>query len=183
MRITELADISALPTCVYVAYDDDDRVLYVGATVNFRTRMSEHRASSAWWPLASRIEQELHPDRQTALTREAELIKQLDPPYNKNSAEDHRERSRRIRAEGSGILPEDLQDIAKFRSIADPVARERATREAVEVILQLISECAAIRAQAVRELKVGRSWEAVGELLNPRVSRQAAFDIANPRKR
>jgi hypothetical protein len=75
------------------------------------------------------------------------------------------------------MTPDDL------RAIQDPAAREHAARAAIDHHRQLMAECAAIRAQAVRELKAGRSWEAVGELLNPRVSRQAAFDIANPRKR
>jgi hypothetical protein len=45
-----------------------------------------------------------------------------------------------------------------------------------------MGERAAVRAEAVRELKVGRTWEAVGKLLNPQVGPATAYDIAYPRK-
>lgn len=41
------------PFCVYRLFDDAGRLLYVGATRNFRTRMNQHRRTQYWWPRVS----------------------------------------------------------------------------------------------------------------------------------
>lgn len=70
------------PTDVYRCYDASGCLLYVGISLTVAQRMGQHR-SNPWWPLVSRIEVEHHPDRDTARTREQELIWDLAPLYNR----------------------------------------------------------------------------------------------------
>lgn len=82
------SDRAKLPTigAVYIICGADQRVLYVGATLQLRDRLKSHHrrkqfgsiehVSIAW------IEED-HPKRR--LKMEAELIKQLDPKLNRNS--------------------------------------------------------------------------------------------------
>jgi hypothetical protein len=67
---------------VYIAYDADDKVLYVGVTKRQITRIDEHRERSAWWPLVRRLEIEHYPTPADAAMRESELIRTLQPPFN-----------------------------------------------------------------------------------------------------
>lgn len=69
-------------TFVYVAYDIHDKVIYVGVTDDLYGRMAAHRSSKRWWPHMERLEWEEWPDRQSALTKEALLIRRYRPAYN-----------------------------------------------------------------------------------------------------
>ena len=60
---------------VYRAFDEDDRLLYVGCTVDFLIRLSEHRKSSAWYPLAARWTVEDYPNFYTARAIELRAIR------------------------------------------------------------------------------------------------------------
>ena len=89
-------DIRREPTDVYLAYDREGRLLYVGITLGFRSRMGTHRASSEWWPETTRLEVEHYPDRRAALARESEVIGTLVPPYNSTAHVLRRHRDDRI---------------------------------------------------------------------------------------
>jgi predicted GIY-YIG superfamily endonuclease len=67
---------------VYLAYGVDNTCLYVGISGQGRKRLSEHRRTSDWSRLVSRIEVEHHRTRKAALERERKLIRKLKPPYN-----------------------------------------------------------------------------------------------------
>jgi excinuclease UvrABC nuclease subunit len=68
---------------VYLAYGGKDKLLYVGITGVRTKRFSQHRLSSEWWDLAERIELEHYPTRSQALAREANLIFERQPPFNR----------------------------------------------------------------------------------------------------
>ena len=53
----------------------------------------------------------------------------------------------------------------QLRQIPDPAARQREAARIVDTHRDLMSEAATIRAQAIRELKVGRTWAQVGAVI------------------
>jgi predicted GIY-YIG superfamily endonuclease len=67
---------------VYLHLATDGAVLYVGCTTRPRRRQATHKARSPWFADVAHVEYEDPRDREAALTREAELIKQLDPINN-----------------------------------------------------------------------------------------------------
>lgn len=67
---------------VYSIYNSSDDLLYIGATVNLRRRMQQHRASQPWSDQIHRVEIEECPSLRHAHEREKELIKQRKPLYN-----------------------------------------------------------------------------------------------------
>lgn len=75
------ATISA-PTSVYRYYDQYGVLLYVGITDRGTERNREHNRDKDWWVLVSRQEVDHHPDRASALTAEAALIRKHQPPFN-----------------------------------------------------------------------------------------------------
>lgn len=78
-----MRDIEDESTTVYIACDAAGNALYVGVAVDFAVRMAFHRTNSEWWSQKAYIEREEYPCRPVALDREVELIRQLDPPFNK----------------------------------------------------------------------------------------------------
>lgn len=68
-------------TCVYRAYDADERLLYVGISMNLDGRLSKHR-SSAWWPLVEEITIQWFDGREAAKAAEREAILNESPIYN-----------------------------------------------------------------------------------------------------
>jgi predicted GIY-YIG superfamily endonuclease len=69
-------------TAVYRAYTADDKLLYVGITDSVYARMAKHQTGSDWWALADYLLVEDYAERREALSRERQLIKQHQPPYN-----------------------------------------------------------------------------------------------------
>lgn len=70
------------PHDVYIHLDAGDAVLYVGISLSLANRTGSHRAGSPWWKQIATIRVEHFPNRESALTREAELIAELRPPNN-----------------------------------------------------------------------------------------------------
>lgn len=70
-------------TSVYRAYDGDGAILYVGITGARLRRIDQHRHGSDWWAEASRIDLEHFETREEAMQREAALINELRPPWNR----------------------------------------------------------------------------------------------------
>jgi hypothetical protein len=72
------------PCGVYVYYDKDQVVLYVGITRDDDARHAAHMADKPWSRFAvSRAEWGAFTYRQEALDAEANLIDELDPPFNR----------------------------------------------------------------------------------------------------
>lgn len=68
---------------VYLAYNEQGELLYIGSTGNLPQRQATHRATSPWWPEVARWEVEQVPWRSHAYQRETDLIHELRPRYNR----------------------------------------------------------------------------------------------------
>lgn len=67
---------------LYRFYDAEDRLLYVGLSVNPGRRLEKHRGTQPWWSDVARIEMEQHLDMQTLRAAEREAIETERPLYN-----------------------------------------------------------------------------------------------------
>lgn len=76
------AEIRQSPHVVYRAFDERGRLLYVGCTHDLSGRLEAHRATSAWHPLATRVEQSAPATFEDARAAEAHAIKTEEPLYN-----------------------------------------------------------------------------------------------------
>jgi len=83
------------PTSLYRYFDRVGLLIYVGITKRGHQRNTEHNMRAEWWPYAARQEVEHLPTRTAALRREAELIRQFRPPFNKQ----HNDRSDTARSD------------------------------------------------------------------------------------
>ena len=82
----ERAAIDAIPEApgVYLFYDEGAAPLYIGKSRSMRSRVLQHFiATSSWTPRVRRIEWQRTAGELGALLREAALVKQLDPVYNR----------------------------------------------------------------------------------------------------
>lgn len=79
----------ATPTSVYLFYDKDGVLLYVGITARGIARQGEHNSAKEWWPFVARQEVEHYPNRKHAAGRERGLIRRYRPPFNKQHNPDH----------------------------------------------------------------------------------------------
>ena len=71
------------PHYVYRYFDAQDRLLYVGVTINLKQRDAAHRHNSAWRVDAVRREVEEYPNRETAYKCEAIAIREESPLHNR----------------------------------------------------------------------------------------------------
>ncbi|HWM43159.1 MAG TPA: exonuclease domain-containing protein [Burkholderiales bacterium] len=70
---------------VYLFYDDGAAPLYIGKSRAMRSRVLQHFiATASWTPRVRRIEWQRTAGELGALLREAELVKELDPVYNRH---------------------------------------------------------------------------------------------------
>lgn len=69
-------------TVVYLAYGKNNRLLYVGITNDFYSRMGQHSKTSDWYPYALRFEVEPYETRHQAGLREKWLVRYRAPTYN-----------------------------------------------------------------------------------------------------
>lgn len=67
---------------LYRLYSDIGELLYVGLTVDVKTRMKDHRNGKAWWPEVAYRRIEWHPDRLSADAAETAAIRTEHPTYN-----------------------------------------------------------------------------------------------------
>jgi predicted GIY-YIG superfamily endonuclease len=68
---------------VYRCYSPAGDLLYVGSTINLKTRMVAHRGHAAWYADDVRIETEAYATPEMAFVREQALIAEHVPPHNK----------------------------------------------------------------------------------------------------
>lgn len=80
---TYQSDLIKRRACVYRAYDEFERLLYVGMSTNIVGRISKHRHQKPWWrePVVA-ITEEWFDTRAEALAAEAVAIRNEDPIYN-----------------------------------------------------------------------------------------------------
>jgi DNA polymerase III subunit epsilon len=82
----ERGAVDAIPDApgVYLFYDDGVAPLYIGKSRAMRSRVLQHFiAGSSWTPRVRRIEWQRTAGELGALLREAALVKELDPVYNR----------------------------------------------------------------------------------------------------
>jgi predicted GIY-YIG superfamily endonuclease len=70
-------------TSVYIARDEQGRVVYVGITSQGASRNGQHWKKSEWWRHHVSQTKEDYPTRRQALARETQLIRAHKPPFNK----------------------------------------------------------------------------------------------------
>lgn len=78
---TYYSDMVNRRTCVYRFFDENDRLLYVGLSMNFDGRLAKHRRKP-WWPQVARTEIEWFDGRESAKTAEKIAIHHENPVYN-----------------------------------------------------------------------------------------------------
>lgn len=71
---------------VYILRDEHSNPIYIGCTRDVTRRVKTHRYKP-YWPSVANVSVEVHTERDRAFQREAELIRDLDPPHNA----DHRQ--------------------------------------------------------------------------------------------
>ena len=99
-------DFGSDPTSLYLYYDSNDLLLYVGITKRGMSRNREHNATQEWWPFVARQEVEHFRSRGAALIAEKETIRRLYPPFNKHhNPEYHAMRQAYLDLRASGKLP------------------------------------------------------------------------------
>ena len=69
-------------TSVYLYYDANGVLIYVGITSRGVRRQREHEREKPWWKFTARQEIEHFPTRREALEREGFLIRAFSPPFN-----------------------------------------------------------------------------------------------------
>lgn len=74
--------VTPTPTSVYLYYDHNDFLIYVGVTSRGIKRQVEHNTSKDWWQFVTRQEVEHFADRPEAMARERDLIVLHTPPFN-----------------------------------------------------------------------------------------------------
>ena len=76
-------------TSLYLYYDRNDLLLYVGITRRGIARNIEHDTSKEWWEFVARQEIQHHPTRRSALAAERQMIQKHRPPFNVQHNPDH----------------------------------------------------------------------------------------------
>ncbi len=67
---------------VYRLFDKDDRLLYVGVTIDLEARSKAHRSQTPWWPEVLRAETIAYDGRSLAYAARARAIEQEEPLRN-----------------------------------------------------------------------------------------------------
>ena len=75
-------DDPKVPTSVYLFYDADDRLLYVGISLSIAARMKSHQEDKPWWQDVVRAEFEHYDDEDAARERESHLVYERNPVHN-----------------------------------------------------------------------------------------------------
>ncbi|MGP5931728.1 GIY-YIG nuclease family protein [Corynebacterium glyciniphilum] len=67
---------------LYVIRDSQQRIIYIGISVNAPTRWTQHQADKPWFNQAATFERIWYPTRSAVEAAEAHLIAIVRPPYN-----------------------------------------------------------------------------------------------------
>lgn len=79
---TYYSDMVNRRTCVYRAYDAQERLLYVGISMNLISRLTNHQRT-AWWSAVDEITVQWFEGREPAKAAERAAILNENPLYNK----------------------------------------------------------------------------------------------------
>jgi predicted GIY-YIG superfamily endonuclease len=82
MAVNRFPQYAGRPHVVYRAYDDADRLLYIGCTLDFERRQAEHRWHRPWADRIARWETTEYPDQASALAAEEQAIASERPEFN-----------------------------------------------------------------------------------------------------
>lgn len=74
-------------TQLYRYFDIDGNLLYIGISVNFMVRASQHKSSSRWFDRISYVNVTHFPNRELAISAERVAISNEMPLYNKQRAQ------------------------------------------------------------------------------------------------
>lgn len=162
----ERGAIDAVPEApgVYLFYDEGSAPLYIGKSRAMRSRVLQHFvAGSSWTPRVRRIEWQRTAGELGALLREAALVKELDPVYNRQLRRPGQLcgfafDGRRLRlARGEEIDAETLPFVyGLWRSRPAAMAALRAAADEHQLCLQVLGfESAPLRSPCFRH-QVGR---------------------------
>lgn len=77
------------PTSLYLYFDSNGLLLYVGITKRGMARNREHDATKEWWSFVARQEVRHLPTRGSALSAERQMIEKHRPPFNVQHNPDH----------------------------------------------------------------------------------------------
>src|SRR6476620_9491969 len=70
-------------TCLaYLLYDEHNRLLYIGSTINLKKRIKSHRQTKPWWHEVAYITGQEYPDIDKAQLAETYYIGMFRPIYN-----------------------------------------------------------------------------------------------------
>jgi DNA polymerase-3 subunit epsilon len=162
----ERGAVDAIPDTpgVYLLYDEGSAPLYIGKSRAMRSRVLQHFiAGSSWTPRVRRIEWQRTAGELGALLREAALVKELDPVYNRQLRRPGQLcgfafDGRRLRlARGEEIDAETLPFVyGLWRSRAAAMAALRAAADEHQLCLQVLGfESGPLRSPCFRN-QVGR---------------------------
>ena len=102
LELCDRCALADLGPAVYTLYDANERVLYVGRTIDPLARITWHSDMSEFWSLVARTELRYCATLAEALDVEAARISELQPPYNKHFTSRHRSNSpRRLAVAGA----------------------------------------------------------------------------------
>ena len=77
-----MATEASSPTVIYLLYDANSKLLYVGVTERGFNRLSQHFHHQPWWGQVASTRFEHYATRAEALAREAQLIESEGPLHN-----------------------------------------------------------------------------------------------------
>jgi predicted GIY-YIG superfamily endonuclease len=75
-------DIFLIPTYLYKLYDQNNKLLYIGITTDYKVRFKNHANNQSWWNKVSRHWIKKYPSRTSALRAEKRIIARQKPKYN-----------------------------------------------------------------------------------------------------
>jgi predicted GIY-YIG superfamily endonuclease len=81
LRTPYMQALDVKPTALYRLYDSEDRLLYVGVTIDTKRRLDEHRRGKSWWPQVTRKTIEWFDTRTLAQEAEDVAIRDEKPTF------------------------------------------------------------------------------------------------------
>ncbi|MGW5711584.1 GIY-YIG nuclease family protein [Streptomyces olivaceus] len=129
-------------TTLYRLFDGDDRLLYVGTSVDPQNRWEQHAREKLWWSSVARATVDWYPDRTSAMAAEIAAIQAEEPLHNDKATPDE------------AVFP--------YRGTRGPSAESRLRRAVVEHRAALDRLAVAVDRAALSGSTVAQIAEACG---------------------
>lgn len=129
-------------TSVYLYYDENDVLIYVGITSHGERRQKEHNKVQPWWPLVASQMVEHYPIRRQATDRESALIAKYCPPF--NSQGNPKAIASRTAYFDSRSLLEELTPTQRLRQLQNQVPLQRSYQSDTVLVLMAATRHAPI---------------------------------------